>query len=768
MRIALLLAFEGHDGFGGVAYETLVAEFFLNALQETFEARELGFDLFDFGSHVDEVAHRHGQFRGAHHKAGCAVALRAHHADFAHVGELLDDAVVAGHGIAAHDFEFQGFLLRDVLAVAHAAHVGDDALHHFKVGNRFGIAVLGLGNRGGAHRDALAVLALCDVLPQFLRDKRHEGVEQMQQVVEETNHRVVSLLVDGLSVGGLHDFEEAGGEFIPEEAVHLFQGFAQAVAGKLFLDVRRTHAQLCVKPRHGLARRLGLLGSSVGLPAFHEAEGVPNLVAEVASLLAQGIVEENIVASRCGEHHAHAHAVGAVFVNQGEGVGRVAELFRHFAAELVAHNTREVNVLERHLARVFVARHNHARHPEEDDVRPGHEVARGVIVFQFRVTGIVDAVEERDGPEPRREPRVERVLVLAQVGSGKRGVAALFACQCHGLLNRFGHHEAALRQIVSRYAVSPPKLARDAPILDIFQPMAIGILVFGGIELDFVVHHGRQGEVGKVLHLEEPLHGEFRLNGHARALGAADFVVVVLHLLHKPCLGEVDGNLAAHVEAILADVHAGGFGERGVVVEDVDGRQIVLLAEHIVVHVVRGRYFQAARAELDVYVRVLNHGNHAAHERHDDFLAFQPLIFRVFGVDAHRHVAHNRFGAGGGHHGVASALVAVYDFALCARCACAVVFGEVILHVVELRMLFLINHLLVGEGGLCFRIPVYHAHAAIDQAFAVEIHKHLNHALRTLFVHREGRAVPVARSAHAAQLLENDAAVFVRPVPRVL
>ena len=35
--------------------------------------------------------------------------------------------------------------------------------------------------------------------------------------------------------------------------------------------------------------------------------------------------------------------------------------------------------------------------------------------------------------------------------------------------------------------------------------MAIGVLVLLRIELYIIVHHRREGDVGKVLHLEEPL-----------------------------------------------------------------------------------------------------------------------------------------------------------------------------------------------------------------------------------------------------------------------
>ena len=60
----------------------------------------------------------------------------------------------------------------------------------------------------------------------------------------------------------------------------------------------------------------------------------------------------------------------------------------------------------------------------------------------------------------------------------------------------------------------PPQLAADTPVLDIFQPVLVRILIFGRIELQLIIHHRRQSHVGKVLHLQEPLHGKFRFDGH--------------------------------------------------------------------------------------------------------------------------------------------------------------------------------------------------------------------------------------------------------------
>ena len=155
-----------------------------------------------------------------------------------------------------------------------------------------------------------------------------------------------------------------------------------------------------------------------------------------------------------------------------------------------------------------------------------------------------------------------------------------------------------------------------------------------------------------MLHLQEPLHRELGLDGYIRALAEAHLVRVGLHLLEQTGFGQIAFDLLAHVEAVQADIKACCLAEGAVVVKDVDRRQIILLAQHVVVDVMRRSDLQATRTELNVDIVVLNDGNYAAHQRHDDFAAFQPYVLRVVGVYAHRGVSHDGFGARRGHYGI--------------------------------------------------------------------------------------------------------------------
>ena len=434
-------------------------------------------------------------------------------------------------------------------------------------------------------------------------------MQYAHQLVEERAGRVERCRIDRLSVGRFHHLEVEAAEVVPEEFVGSFERLRDAVGLEVLVDFAQRAAQRLAEPLHGQAVVFVLRGLVVRRPAVHQAVGVPYLVAEIAALLAERFVEHHVVARRRGDEHRHAHAVGAVFGDQVERVGRVAQLLGHLAADFVADDAREIDVAERLFAAVFVARHNHARHPEEDDVRTRHQVVGGVVVADFRIVRAAYAVEDRNRPQPRREPGVQHVFVLPDVGQLQRGVAALGARFLERLFGGRGHHETAFRQVPGRDALPPPQLARDAPVLDVFHPVAVGVLVFLGYEANRVLHDGFGRGPGQLLHREEPLHREFRFDCHARALRVTHVVGVVLGFLQQAGVRQVGFDFFADVETIHADVQPHLVVDRAVVVEDVDCFEVVFLTQHVVVYVVCRSYFQGARAEFDVDVFVAYDGD---------------------------------------------------------------------------------------------------------------------------------------------------------------
>ena len=300
--------------------------------------------------------------------------------------------------------------------------------------------------------------------------------------------------------------------------------------------------------------------------------------------------------------------------------------------------------------------------------------------------------------------------------------------------------------------MTPPKLTRDTPVLDIFKPVTVSVLILGGIELEFVVHDGGQSEVSKVLHLEEPLHREFRFDSNTSTFGTTYLVGVGFYLLHESCFLKVLLNLSAHVETVHAYVHACGFRERAVVVENVDRGEIILLTEHVVINIVSGSHLKATSTKLDIYIFIFNNRDATTNDGHNDVLAFEPFILGVIRIDTHGRIAHDGFGASSCNYCITTFSITFY----------------LIAEVIKFRIFFLIHNFLVRECGLSSGVPVYHAHTTINQSLIVEVNKNLDNAFRALIVHGESGAIPVARRTYTAQLLKDDTTMFFGPFPSVL
>ena len=314
--------------------------------------------------------------------------------------------------------------------------------------------------------------------------------------------------------------------------------------------------------------------------------------------------------------------------------------------------------------------------------------------------------------------------------------------------------------------MTPPELTADTPVLDVLQPVAIGVLVLLRIELDVIVHYWRKGDVSKVLHLEEPLCRELWLDRHIGTLREAHLIIIVLNLLHQTGVLKVDGNLLAHVHAVHTYIETCCLADGTVVVEDIDGLQTVLQTEGVVVDIVSWSYLQATGTEFDIYVCILDDRNLAVYERHDHVLALQPGILLILRVDTHGRVAHDGLRTGCCYHGIVTLLILVNHVLLIHLLA--VLLYYIILQMIELRVLVFVDYLLVRERSLSFRVPVNHAHATIDETFLVKIAEYVDDSARTGLVHSECCTVPITTGTELAELLEDDATVLVSPVPSML
>ena len=184
-----------------------------------------------------------------------------------------------------------------------------------------------------------------------------------------------------------------------------------------------------------------------------------------------------------------------------------------------------------------------------------------------------------------------------------------------------------------------------------------------------------------MFHLEEPLHGKFRFNRHVGAFRITYLIIIVFNLFEQCGCIKVFYDLLADIFAGHADIHASSFADGGIIIENVDALQIVLFAQHIVVHIVGRCDLQTTCTKFNIDIAIFNDRNHSVDQRHNDFLAAQPLVFRVGRVDAHGGVAHDGLRTGGGDDGVL-----------------ARAFLDHVSEIEELGVLVMVDDLLVGEG----------------------------------------------------------------------
>ena len=248
----------------------------------------------------------------------------------------------------------------------------------------------------------------------------------------------------------------------------------------------------------------------------------------------------------------------------------------------------------------------------------------------------------------------------------------------------------------------------------------------------------------------EPLLRQPRLKRGVATVAVHDRVIEVLDVIEQVVLLEpLDDGLAA-----LIAVHAGklaiALDDHRVLIEDIDLRQVVGLTHGVVVGVVSRGDLDKARAKVGVDVVVGEDGDLAVNDRQHDGLAHEGSLLGVLRRDGDARVAEHGLGARGGDDDVVLAVDRL---------------GQRVAQVPQVALLVLVLGLVVRDSSGAVRAPVDDALAAVDQTIVVPVAEHLAHGLGVVLVHGEALVVEVDGAAHTLDLLDDDAAVLVGPIP---
>ncbi len=347
-----------------------------------------------------------------------------------------------------------------------------------------------------------------------------------------------------------------------------------------------------------------------------------------------------------------------------------------------------------------------------------------------------------EGPQLRAEPGVQHVLVLMHVMAAALGAHV-------GVLGQ-GVLPAAILAVEHGDAVAPPQLTADAPVLEVLHPGGVGLRPARRVEGHLAGVDGVERRSFELVDGHEPLLGQPRLQGGVATVAVHDGVIVLLDVVEQVVLLEPLNNGLAALVARHAGELAIALDDHRVLVEDIDLRQVVGLTHGIVVGVVSRSDLDEAGAKVGVDVVVREDGNLAVDDRQHNSLTHEGGLLGILRGDGDARVAEHGLGARGGDDDVVLAVDRL---------------GQRVAQVPQVALLVLILGLIVRDGGGAVRAPVDDTLAAVDQTVVVPVAEDLAHGLRVVRVHGKALVIEVDGAAHALNLLDDDAAVLVGPIP---
>jgi hypothetical protein len=147
-------------------------------------------------------------------------------------------------------------------------------------------------------------------------------------------------------------------------------------------------------------------------------------------------------------------------------------------------------------------------------------------------------------------------------------------------------------------------LAGDAPGLDVFHPLEVGLFPVLGYELGSAIADRGHGWLSQFGGVAIPLFGQPRLDGDARTVAVGNGVEVILDLFEQALGFEIGDDAFAGfetVEAVVGRLRSSDFAER---IHDVDHFKVMAAADFKVVEVVGRRDLDRAGAFFGIGVVV--------------------------------------------------------------------------------------------------------------------------------------------------------------------
>ena len=541
----------------------------------------------------------------------------------------------------------------------------------------------------------------------------------------------------------LREFDVPVAELIPYELVNHAACFAQLEFLQVLRDIVHGSAITGKDPpiREGviLLRRHKAVVKTLQIHE-HVAGCIPDLIGEIAGGFHTLPVETHIIARRVARNQHEAQCICTVLVHDFHRINAVPEGFRHFASLAVPNKTVNEYVAEGNVLPECQAHHDHAGHPEENDIISRNQSARGIEMFEFLC--FLRPPHGLKGPKSGTEPGIQHILILMNVP------ASAFRTGLH--IHTGNCCLPAILAIPCGNAMPPPKLTGNTPVTDVLQPIAVNLRKTIRNEPDAPILHSFDGRLCQGIHFYEPLFGNQGFDGRMTA-GAMPHSMLMLLRAHEDArlLQFLHQCLAACI-AIHALVLSCAFPHGAVVLNNLDLLQIVAEPHFKIVGIVGRRHLHCPRTKGRIHIGIGKQGDASVHNGQDEDLAHQLLVAFVIGMHCHACIAEHGFRSGRGNlH------ISIHPLYLITKMP-------------EMPLFCFMIHLNIRKRRIAIRTPIRNTGSLIDEPLLVKAHKDFPHCLGTSLVHGEAFPLPVAGGTKCAKLIHDAAAIRFLPLPDTL
>ncbi len=301
----------------------------------------------------------------------------------------------------------------------------------------------------------------------------------------------------------------------------------------------------------------------------------------------------------------------------------------------------------------------------------------------------------------------------------------------------------AILIVPGRYPVPPPQLARNTPILDIFQPLIVDMRPVLRHEPDLAACNHRQALFGQTFHRQIPLIGQHRFNDGMGTISTRNHQFMRTSFDQQPLCLKIGNYFLSGIETIQPLKLCWSIViDPAIQCKNIERDQFVPQSDLIVVEIMCRGNFYATGTKSRINITICDDRDRAFGQRQTQMTSDQVTITLVFRMNRNRHIPQHGFRAGSGND---QSLMLTTSFLLFER----------IKDMPERTLFFNRNHFQIRDCCLQYRIPVDQPLAAIDQPFPVKAHEYLGHCTGKCFIHGKPFARPVTGSTHTPHLAGN-------------